>query len=92
MDNSQKYLLISVYAVEDNSVDGTMLKMREIPLVGDTVVMLNKGIFKVVERGQIADDTKLACGWVRLKNVEDSNHAPGSDNYLFLEKLHKANS
>jgi hypothetical protein len=42
----------------------------------------------VIERGQIANGRKLACGWIRIEEIEGRNRAPGSD-YLFMENWGK---
>ncbi len=93
MVDSKQIPVLHVYAVDDADDTAHWLKMREIPLIGDTVIIMDEEydrVFKVTERGQISGANKLASGWVRLTNVEDPNVAPGSDNYQFMKKFRKA--
>jgi hypothetical protein len=49
---------------------------------------MDDGVFKVIERGQIANGRKLAWGWVRIEEIEGRNRAPASC-YLFMENWDK---
>jgi hypothetical protein len=86
--NTIKHASLYVYAIDASDNKRHRLNLTEIPLIGDTIIILNEGVFKVVERGQIADTKKLACGWIRIEKIEGRNVAPGSD-YHFMESWDK---
>jgi hypothetical protein len=93
MTDSKQIPSLHVYAVEDFGSNPRWLKMQEIPVVGDTIIVEdgdNYAVFEVTERGQIAGPKKLSCGWMRLKNVQDPNVAPGSYTYQFMEEFRKS--
>jgi hypothetical protein len=56
--------------------------------IGDTLIIMDDGVFKVIERGQIAGGKKRTCGWIRIEEIEGRNRAPGSG-YLFMENWDK---
>jgi hypothetical protein len=62
--NATKHASLYVYAIDASNNKMHRLNLTEISLIGDTIIILNEGVFKVVERGQIADAKKLACGWI----------------------------
>ena len=91
MSNIKQLSSLRVYAVEDSDNTPHWLEMREIPLVGDTLIVENGefcSVFRVKERGQIAGTKGMACGWIRLEEIEGRNHAPGSG-YQFMEEFRK---
>ena len=79
---------VNVLAIEASDNKNHWLKLREIPSIGDTLIITDDGVFKVIERGQSANGRKLACGWIRIEEIEGRNRAPGSD-YLFMENWGK---
>ena len=79
---------VYVWTIEASDNKQHWLKLREIPSIGDTLIIMDDGVFKVIERGQIANGRKLACGWIRIEEIEGRNRAPGSC-YLFMENWDK---
>jgi hypothetical protein len=97
MADSKQIPPLHVYAVEGFGSKSHWLKMREIPHIGDTIIIENgevARVLKVTERGQIVDEKgkKLSAGWVRLEDVQDPNNAPGSDIYQFMEEFRRSKS
>jgi hypothetical protein len=83
-DSIKKPISVHVCAIETTDNKRHWLKLSEIPSIGDTMIIMDAGVFKVLERGQIADAKKLACGWIRIEEIEGRNIAPGSG-YKFME-------
>jgi hypothetical protein len=87
-DSKKSHAAVFVWAIEASDNAAHWLKLREIPSIGDTIIILDAGVFNVVERGQIVDGKKPACGWIRIDEIEGRNHAPGSC-YRFMENWAK---